>query len=181
MFIGLQQGSKHSSNLTLADPEFGVPGSVDILLGADVFSRMVLHGRRFGPSGSPSAIKTIFCWVMAGSVRAVGIQSQQDNCCFAITSLDDFLRRFWKVEDYNLQQPLLFSEEQTVATHFERNHHKDETGRFVVPLPMKNDMNLLGKYRSLVVKWFKALERSLRVRSQSKEFVDAFWNILIYT
>ena len=56
---------KHLSNLTLADPTFGVPGNMDILLGADVFSHMVW---RFGPSGSPLAIKTTFGWVVAGSV-----------------------------------------------------------------------------------------------------------------
>ena len=82
---------KHLSNLTLADPEFGVPGSVNILLREDVFSRTVLHGRRFGPSGSPSAIKTTFGWVLAGSVRATGIRSEQqeDNCCLAVSSPDE--------------------------------------------------------------------------------------------
>ena len=92
MFSGIQQGLKAPANLTLADPEFGVPGSVDILLRADVFSRMVLHGRWFSHSGSPLAIKTTFSWALAGSVRAVGIQSHQENCCLAITSPDDFLR-----------------------------------------------------------------------------------------
>ena len=117
---------KHLSNLTLADSEFGVPGSVDILIRADVFSHTVLHGWWFGLLESPSAIKTTFGWVLAGSVRAAGIQKQQDNCCLTITSLDDFLRRFWEVEDYNLQQSLLSSEHQTFVNHVERNHSKDE-------------------------------------------------------
>ena len=69
--VAFNQDWIHLSNLTLADPEFGIPGS--IVLGADVFSRMVLHGRRLGPSGSPSVIKMIFCWVLAGSVRAARI------------------------------------------------------------------------------------------------------------
>ena len=104
------------------------------------------------------------------------MQRQQDNCCFAITSSDDFLRRFWEVEDYNLQHPLLSSEEQTVVSHFERNHRKDETGRFIVPLPMKNEVTPPSESRSLAVKRFKALERSLKVRSQSNEFTNAVHN-----
>ena len=64
---------------------------------------------------------------------------------------DDFLRRFWEVEDYNLQQPLLSSKKQVVVNHFERNHSKDKTGRFIIPLPMKNDVTPLGESRSLVV------------------------------
>ena len=72
-----------------------------------------------------------------------------------------------------MQQLLLSSEEQTVVNCVERNHSKDETGRFIAPLPTKNDVTLLGKSTSLAVKRFKALERSLRIRSQSKEFADA--------
>ena len=102
---------KHLSNVTLADPEFRVPGSMDIVLGVDVFSHTKIHSRWLGPSGSPSAIKMTFGWVLAGSVHAAGMQSQQeDNCCFTVTSPDDVLRRFWEVEDYDLQQPLLSSE-----------------------------------------------------------------------
>ena len=94
---------KQFSNFTLADPEFGVPGSVDILLGADVFSHTVLHGRWFAPSETPSAIKTTFGWILAGSVLAEGIQSEQleDNSFLAVTFPDDLLKRFWEVEDYN--------------------------------------------------------------------------------
>ena len=72
-----------------------------------------------------------------------------------------------------MQQPLLSSEEQTVVAHFERNHSKHETGRFTVPLHIKNDVTPLSESRSLLVKWFKALERSLKFRSQSKEFANA--------
>ena len=35
--VAFNKNWKHLSNLTLADSEFGVPGSVDILLGADEF------------------------------------------------------------------------------------------------------------------------------------------------
>ena len=40
---------KHLMNMSLADLDFGTSGSVNILLGADVFGRAVLHGRQFGP------------------------------------------------------------------------------------------------------------------------------------
>ena len=101
--MAFNKDGKHLSNLTLADPEFGVPGSVDILLKADVFSFTVLHSQRFGPSGSLSAIKIISGWVLASSVKAVKTQSQQGNCCLTTPSPDNFFRQFWEVEDYNLQ------------------------------------------------------------------------------
>ena len=58
--VAFNKDWKYLSTLTLADPEFGVPGSVDILLEADVFSCTVLHSRQFGPPGSPLTIKTTF-------------------------------------------------------------------------------------------------------------------------
>ena len=42
-----------------------------------------------------------------------------------------------------------------------------------MPLPMKTDVTPLGESRSLAVKRFKALERSLRVKSQFNEFALA--------
>ena len=50
----------HLSNLHLADPTFNQPGRIDILLGVDVFVNALLHGRQFGPSGSPVAFETDF-------------------------------------------------------------------------------------------------------------------------
>ena len=54
---------KHLSDLELADPDYGVPAGVDILLGGKVFSKPVLHGRRYSPAGASSAFKTCFGWV----------------------------------------------------------------------------------------------------------------------
>ena len=51
---------KHLRGLALADPDFGTPRRVDLLLGAGVFVQTVLNGRRAGPPGSPWAIETCF-------------------------------------------------------------------------------------------------------------------------
>ena len=70
---------KHLSDLELADPGYGVPAQVDILLGGKVFSKAVLHGRRFGPSGAPSAFKTCFGWVLNGEAK--GETKQHSYVC----------------------------------------------------------------------------------------------------
>ena len=53
----------HLEGIQLSDPGFDTPGRINLLLGAHIFSRVVLHGQRFGPPGSPSAFKTQFGWV----------------------------------------------------------------------------------------------------------------------
>ena len=85
--MAFNQDWKHLSNFALANPEFGVLGSVDILLGADVFSRTVLHDWLFGPSGSPSAFKTTLVWVLAGSNLATGMQSQHEEIIVSLLHL----------------------------------------------------------------------------------------------
>ena len=57
---------KHLLNLSLADPDFGKPGRIDLLLGVDVFVEVLCQGRRTGPPGSPTAFETDFGWVVAG-------------------------------------------------------------------------------------------------------------------
>ena len=111
----------------------------------------MLHGCQFGPSGSHSTFNTTFDWVLADVVKTAGTLSEQDNCYLTTTSPDDFLRRFWEVEIYNLHQPLLPSEEEIVVNHLKK-HCKDETGRFIVLVLMKNDVSLLSESRSLAVK-----------------------------
>ncbi len=55
----------HLSGLELADPEFGTPGRIDILLGVEIIASVLRNGRRSGAPGSPVAFETDFGWVLA--------------------------------------------------------------------------------------------------------------------
>ena len=59
---------KHLQGLQLADQQFGVLDNVDIVLGADIFSRVMLHGWQQGPPGYPKALQTQFGWVLTSVV-----------------------------------------------------------------------------------------------------------------
>ena len=172
--VPFNQKWKHLLSLTLADPDFGTPGSIDLLLGADIFGRAMLNGRRHGPSGSPSAFKTHFGWVLAGPVHDEKTnQKTAESCYHSTVTLDEMLRRFWETEDYGLQQPVLSLEERAVVEHFEENHRRDESGRFIVPLPIRSNAIPLGESRSAAVKRFESLERSLRAKGMFEEFTVA--------
>ena len=55
--IPLEGKWKYLKGLHLADPDFYVPGSVDLLLGADLFGIIMWHGQQIVPPGTPSAFK----------------------------------------------------------------------------------------------------------------------------
>ena len=136
---------KHLSGLELSDPDFGTPGAIDLLLGTKVFGQV---GWRFGPHGSPTVLKTHFGRVLGGGVNS-GLQQDSETCCLTTTSTDNLLQRFWEVEHRALQQPIFSAKEKMVVQHFEETHTRDELGRFMVPLPVKEDAEPLGKTRAL--------------------------------
>ena len=53
---------KHLYVLELADPEFDTPAPVDILLGGDYYGKLLAHGQRLSPRGTPYAQTTCFGW-----------------------------------------------------------------------------------------------------------------------
>ena len=91
---------KHLSGLEFAYPNYRTPARGAILLGGKVFSRAVLHGRWFSPTGAPTAFKMCFCWVLNGKAKGKCQQSLTHVCCVALNN--NAWRRSWKVEDRNL-------------------------------------------------------------------------------
>ena len=82
------------------------------------------------------------------------------------------MRKFWEIEDYNLNRPVLSVEEKSVIRHFDVSHSIDETGRFMVPLPRKAGVIQLGESRKQALERFSRLERSLRKKGTFQEFAD---------
>ena len=56
--------------------------------------------------------------------------------------------------------------------HFNENHRRTVSGRFVIPLPKKPHSKPLGESRSQAVRRFLTLERSLHSKGRFEEFND---------
>ena len=160
-------GWDHLSDLSLADPSFGQPGRVDVLLSVDIFVNVLLQGRLVVPPGSPIALNTEFGWVLAG-----GNELSNHNIVHHVVTVsgDDLIQRFWEVEEHQSTDLALTPDERFVIDHFKANHSIDDDGRFVVPLPRKTNPPLLGESKSSAVKRYLSLERSLNSKGKSKEF-----------
>ena len=92
--VSFDRNWRHLSGLRLIDPEFGVPGNIDVLLGVDMFSRVVRQGRRQGPPGTPVAIRTYFGWVLSGTISYKDRQRREVSC---VTSLPGSGEELWKI------------------------------------------------------------------------------------
>ena len=159
----------HLKGLHLADPNFGQPSKIDILLGVDIYADVLLHGRRSGPPGTPVAFETKFGWVLAGKTD-LSIPSSTTSHHVATISGDDILRKFWEIEECPGVNSNHSPEESTVVRHFAENHKRSEDGRFIVPLPRNPQAKQLGESRSSAVRRFLSLERSLHSRNHFGEF-----------
>ena len=163
----------HLSMLPLADPDFALPGRIDLLLGADLYADVMLHGRRCGPHGTPTAIETIFGWVLTGRTQGHSHSRNQASIASHHTTVapsDDTLRMFWEIEENPKDGANLSTEERSVVRHFKENHSRSETGRFIVPLPKNPQSKQLGESRSHAVRRFHSMERSLYAKGQFQEF-----------
>ena len=113
----------HLSGLHLADPDFGQPNKIDILLGVDIYADVILQGWRSGPPGTPVAFETKFGWMLAGKTEKLSSpQSKVASHHVSVDSGDDILRRFWEIEENPRSQADLSPQEQTVVRHFNENH-----------------------------------------------------------
>ena len=164
--VALNPSWSHLMDLTLADPDFGNPSKVDLLLGVDVFAEIMMQGRRTGPPGSPVAFETKFGWVLAGGVGSCTSVNHVVSHHVSVLTGDDILRKFWEIEEQPLSQPVLSPEERIAVQHFNAEHYRTSSGRFVVPLPRKPDAKPIGESRAQAVRRFLSLERALRTKGQ---------------
>jgi hypothetical protein len=86
-------------NIKFADEHFNQPGSIDLLIGADLFYEVLRPGRSTCPVNYPVLQETALGWIVCGRTPAAtqnGSQytslSREDSC------LKSNLNRFWEVE-----------------------------------------------------------------------------------
>ena len=88
----------HLSDITLADPDFGQPDQIDLLLGVNVFVQVMRQGLQQGPARTPYAFETEFGWVLAGGTNDSLSLSSLVTVIMHHTTVDNgdqILRRFW--------------------------------------------------------------------------------------
>lgn len=170
---------QHIKDLDLADPSLHIPGPVDILLSVDIFASSLRPGLLYGDPGQPTAVNTIFGWILMGGCATDICRSRfRRYSCHAVTnsfSLDDSIKRFWELENVNSPNTVVLSkEDQLCEKYFVDNFRRTEEGRFVVPLPFADPSNkpVFSGSRTIALKRFSSLERKLQSNSEfSKNYI----------
>lgn len=149
----------HLSHLRLADPHFGVPGRVDVLIGADLFPYILCGQSIHQGEHLPAAISTVFGWALMGNVPSSGSKSSV-SLFTCLPPLDHVVRQFWEIEEIPLPPPQN-PDDHRCEEHFARTCRREETGRYVVTLPFKESAPTVGESRVQALHRLHSLERRL--------------------
>lgn len=162
----------HLKGLVLADPNLDKPGPIDMLLSVNVFASSLRPGLIQGEPGQPSAIRTVFGWIVMGDCSLlnknclVASNHTNKNCFFASSlSLDNTIKKFWELENIDIPKNKILSKEDVQCeAYFEKHSSRNSEGRVIVPLPFvepQNKPNFVDS-RALALKRFSSLEKKFK-------------------
>ncbi|XP_045461801.1 uncharacterized protein LOC123671941 [Harmonia axyridis] len=145
-------------SVTLADPTFNVSNQIDVLIGTEIYHDLLAIGRIKLGTGKPTLVKSRLGWILSGPIlfhdpkqtRHCNLSSNQDG--------QDILEQFWHIEDVEIPSVRKESECERI---FRETLNTDESGRYVVQLPMVNSGLRLGNSLDTAISRYYALERKL--------------------
>ncbi|XP_055621927.1 uncharacterized protein LOC129765547 [Toxorhynchites rutilus septentrionalis] len=171
------------SDITLADPKFYEPGSIDLLLGMEMYYDLLLNGFiKLGPE-QPIMQNTVFGWVASGKIDSGHTEHtdrQFAHVCGS-KSLEKQLYRFWDLESC-WRDSTHSLEESACEEHFSQFTFRDTFGRFVVTLPKRQAfLTQLGHSKQIATRRFLALERRLdsdvRLKESYSNFIQEYLSL----
>ncbi|XP_011313380.1 uncharacterized protein, partial [Fopius arisanus] len=170
----------HLNDLNLADPNFRIPAPNDLLIGADVFGRIIKPSIIKQGADAPVAQLTSFGWIVFGPTgTALAPTRLAHHLAVSEVSndqLEDLLSKFWIQEEVpGRVDSDLSADELSCEQHFRQTHSRDSTGRYVVRLPFSSPVSLLGNsYRPALA----CLHRMIARISKDQRFFQLYSDFL---
>lgn len=98
----------HIKGLPLADPDFAIPGEIDLIIRADLCGHLFLGKRCTGSLNEPTGCSTPFGWVLMGSADVkkwtagwthlvTVLVVNPESKAFEITRISKFIRRIQRI------------------------------------------------------------------------------------
>ncbi|XP_065081812.1 uncharacterized protein LOC135704276 [Ochlerotatus camptorhynchus] len=163
-------------DVDLADPTFAVTGSIDMILGAAHFFRVLRYGRISLGIDLPLLQNTEFGWVISGECTLENHDHHDKGSCQFSNpcTIDELVNRFWQLEEVQQAQGWSPSE-RFCEEHFLKNTTRNSDGRYVVQLPKREELLLhLDDNWYNATRRFYALERSLARDPEKKAMYQKF-------
>ncbi|KAF0704944.1 Uncharacterized protein FWK35_00037405, partial [Aphis craccivora] len=132
---------KRYQHLVLADPEFDRPGTVDMLIGGDLYP-MILQPKAdiIHTPGLPSAMHTNLGWIIVGSLKDSTSLPLMSLTISTVPVMNETLQQFWRIEE-PIVHTQSTTEDERCEEWFCKTVSRDTSGRFCVALPFRSTIN----------------------------------------
>ncbi|KYN05933.1 hypothetical protein ALC62_03129 [Cyphomyrmex costatus] len=168
----------HLDNLRLADPDFGKPGPIHVIIGTDSYGQIIHPNLIKGDPSSPVAQLTLFGWVISGPVNSsTSINQGSVYHCLVDTDLQDLLTRFWEQEEIPKSAITpLNPNDADCEEQFRSTVSRDRDGRYIVRLPLKSPVTLLGDSSATALRCMSRLRSRL---NQDRTYAKLYSEFLL--
>ncbi|XP_025997196.2 uncharacterized protein LOC105199694 [Solenopsis invicta] len=172
-------------NIKLADPRFYASTDIDILIRVDIFWELLCVGQIKIPDRRLTLQKTQLGWVIGGPVsNSLASASRVNSFHTSITNVELHaqLGRLWQLEDRSDSPDNYTLEERYCERHFLNNVTQTPQGRYVVKLPVKEQIiSRLGDSRSVAFKRLMGIERRFKrnpdLKAQYSQFMREYLSL----
>lgn len=161
---------EHFKSLPLADECWDVPGSIDAILGTQMFAFVAL-GKKVVPTSTsqsadsavnarsiPHAIETTLGYIVMGEIPYVNHDSVAWSFGPLVDNLNNLVLKFWEIEEVptvNKKGP----ESQECEDFYKSTVLRNSYGQYIVSLPFKGEPKSLGNSFIHAQRRLSALER----------------------
>lgn len=172
----------HLKKLKLADPKYNIPDTVDVLLGAEFYSRVIENGVR-KKRGAPTAQKTSFGWIVFGGYTQDLVHASLVNVAEStITNeqLSEMLTKFWERE-HTVPKQYRTQEEQLCEDIFTRNITVTPEGRYSARMPLQPNAPKIENTYELTYARLRQMEkrfaRDVTLRENYTKFMKEYMEL----
>ncbi|XP_015514777.2 uncharacterized protein LOC107220623 [Neodiprion lecontei] len=153
-------------NIKLADPQFHIPQTVDVLIGSGITLSLLSIGQINLSRNDCDLIiqKTQLGWVVAGGIN--NDNTLQPVSC-QLTDLSSQLTRFWTIEDAGPRGSRSL-DNSLCEQHYQQYTTRNAEGRYVVQLPFRIEDVDFGNSKNQAYRRFLSLQRRLNADAQLK-------------
>lgn len=148
------------AGLSLADPDFDIPGPVDILLGVDALGHLLVPGVQMLQTTGLVSVNTRLGHVVMGPVMPASPRFATHGLLYG-SVLSEVIQKFWEVEEPPTVRRLDPVEEEC-EQFYRNNTGRLRSGRFITRLPFRSDRPPLGSSHHAAETRLLSMERRMK-------------------
>jgi len=147
-------------DIKLADSRFCKPKKIDLLIGADSYWEIMCSVNFKFNDRDPYLQQNMFGWIIVGPVNDCSSKTNSTSCLAVsannYSNLEKNIEKFWKIEECPTENTDETSENALCRKYFQNKVVLDASGKFVVKLPFRDNVDQLGGSYKIALKGFIA-------------------------